>query len=311
MSLWQQISTNNRYLALGLSVYLITLAYWSLVLNAPLNEVLFLGGILGLGFSLLAIPVTRRTKPIGSAPASGAKEPQLLLAYIAFVAMFLGLGPGYGLGTAFDTVGLSIAEDLVKLLEKLIVFVLLPWLLFVRLPGRSLLAVGLPAKPVAALTPNTLVVFLIFVAAFTLIQVFFSRHWGTFASEAAFSAPFILGLLFSYIWLFVEVGLVEEFFFRAIVQDRIAVQLKSPVAGLVIGALVFSLAHVPGLYFRSFEGGQPFDFVISYVVLILAPTSLVFGVIWMRTRNLLLLMAIHASVDLIPNQAHLSSLIGL
>jgi len=38
-----------------------------------------------------------------------------------------------------------------------------------------------------------------------------------------------------YLWLVVEVGLVEEFFFRALLQSRLSVFLRSEVSGIVLG----------------------------------------------------------------------------
>ncbi|GEM_PF-5583970 len=47
------------------------------------------------------------------------------------------------------------------------------------------------------------------------------------------------------------VGLVEEFFFRTILQTRLSAYFKSEVAGVVLMAIIFGLAHAPGLIFRG------------------------------------------------------------
>lgn len=64
----------------------------------------------------------------------------------------------------------------------------------------------------------------------------------------ALELPVAVGL--TSVGLFIEVGVVEEFFFRGLVQARASALMGSEMAGLVIMALVFGLAHAPGLYLR-------------------------------------------------------------
>jgi membrane protease YdiL (CAAX protease family) len=40
--------------------------------------------------------------------------------------------------------------------------------------------------------------------------------------------------------------LVEEFFFRALLQARLAAYFRSEVTGVVLMSLIFGFAHVPG-----------------------------------------------------------------
>jgi len=48
-----------------------------------------------------------------------------------------------------------------------------------------------------------------------------------------------------------EVGVVEEFFFRVRLQSRLSAVLKSKLGGIVRASLRFGLGHAPGLYLRS------------------------------------------------------------
>jgi membrane protease YdiL (CAAX protease family) len=59
----------------------------------------------------------------------------------------------------------------------------------------------------------------------------------------------LIGLPLCFIWLFVEAGLVEEFFFRALIQSHLAAAFKSEVSGTVLMSLIFGLAHAPGFIF--------------------------------------------------------------
>ena len=43
----------------------------------------------------------------------------------------------------------------------------------------------------------------------------------------------------------IEAGLVEEFFFRWYLQSRLAAWTGSQVSAVLLGALVFGLAHAP------------------------------------------------------------------
>ena len=54
-------------------------------------------------------------------------------------------------------------------------------------------------------------------------------------------------------------GLCEEFLFRAVLQTRLAAVMKTEIGAAAIAALLFALAHVPGLYMRSARrGGRAF-----------------------------------------------------
>ena len=46
------------------------------------------------------------------------------------------------------------------------------------------------------------------------------------------------------------------------------------------------------------------------MIAMLAPLSILFGVIWMRTRSLLLCILLHATVDFLPNLASFVKLWG-
>ena len=108
------------------------------------------------------------------------------------------------------------------------------------------------------------------------------------------------------LWLVLEVGLVEEFFFRALLQSRLAAWTRSPATAIVITALLFGLMHSPGLYLRPEITGEAVGaapsllHAVGYSVLITSTTGFFLGVLWHRTRNLWLLAIVHAVNDLVP-----------
>ena len=100
--------------------------------------------------------------------------------------------------------------------------------------------------------------------------------------------------ILGFAWLVVEVGLVEEFFFRALVQERASAFFRSKAAGVVIMALVFGLAHAPGLYLRTgatqegLSANPTLLAAVGYSLVVTSVAGLFFGVLWARTRNLAL-----------------------
>lgn len=86
----------------------------------------------------------------------------------------------------------------------------------------------------------------------------------------------------------------EEFFFRATLQTRLSLLLKSQFLALVLAALFHGLWHLPlpGLEIIVEQG---FLFTIATYIALL-PTALVFGVLWLRTGNLAAPVIYHAWV---------------
>ncbi len=117
----------------------------------------------------------------------------------------------------------------------------------------------------------------------------------------------VVGAPLCYAWLVLEVGLVEELFFRALLQSRLSVWLRSETGGIVLASLLFGLAHAPGLYYRTGKtleavGARPsWLMAVGYSVVVTSVAGFFLGVLWSRTRNLLLVMAVHAAGDLVPN----------
>ncbi len=111
----------------------------------------------------------------------------------------------------------------------------------------------------------------------------------------------------AFVWLALEAGLCEEFLFRAVLQTRLAAVLKTEVGAVAVGALLFALAHVPGLFLRGNPevDGYSTDLlqVTAFTVATLSPIALLFGTLWARTRSLLLIVLLHAAVDVLPSLA--------
>lgn len=107
------------------------------------------------------------------------------------------------------------------------------------------------------------------------------------------------------LWLILTVGLCEEFLFRAVLQSRLTAFLKSATGAVAIGAILFGLAHAPGLFMRAdpgeFGAFQDPLYVAAYTIAVLSPTGIFFGVLWARTQSLWLLVLLHVCIDFLPN----------
>jgi CAAX protease family protein len=254
--------------------------------------------VLGVGFSLLAWLLTLGVAPLAYRVREPARELQLLLLYMFPLAVFI----AYGFSTIHRWVPGEPADSLVILVAKLSVFVAIPaWLMFSRFgySMRDLVPVSLPTSHLLA-----------FVGIGGLLLVFQSVAGRGLRDINAASVPgdtLLFGLPLVFVWLALEVGVVEEFFFRVLLQSRLSAALRSELGGIVVMALLFGLVHAPGLYLRTSvtqEGlsGHPSVWMaVGYSIVITSVAGFFLGVLWARTRNFLVLVLVHAAADLLPN----------
>ena len=109
-------------------------------------------------------------------------------------------------------------------------------------------------------------------------------------------------------------SLSEEFLFRAVLQSRLSAVLGSPAGAVMVSALLFSLAHAPGIYLRGDADtlGRSSDLVrvVAYVVAVFTPIGILYGTIWTRTRSLLLVVLVHAWLSFTPKIAEIAALLA-
>jgi membrane protease YdiL (CAAX protease family) len=273
--------------------------------------------IFGLVFPLLAWVTTLRAQPLTLTVHQRAGEMWLLLACLIGVIVFLVWGTA--LSEALLPAGWLFSDRgkfLVVLARKLIVFVAIPFVLFRTISGYRWRDFGLQGAGLRALGGNHLPVVFFLSAAILAFQFFVGngaapiRHGEFSASQLA------IGLPLCFAWLFFEVGLVEEFFFRALLQTRLAAWFRSEVSGVALMALLFGLSHAPGFILRHAgledaigANPSPAD-SIAYAIVVLSVSGIFFGIVWARTKNLFAVMIIHAAADLLPNFAHFAKTWG-
>ena len=264
--------------------------------------------VFGIVLPLIAWMTTRHAIPLSISIQSGAPQLIVLLAYVLAVSLYLVAGPQWiDQHLPREWTESQQIKFVVTLAKKLFVFVAIPFAIFRFGFGYRDRDFGIQRLGLGALCRGHLPVVLAVGGAFLAFQYFVSGGGAAFRREHFTAFQLLLGLPLCFIWLLLEVGLVEEFFFRALVQSQLAAAFKSEVSGVVLMSLIFGLAHAPGFIFRHAGeleglGSQPSALdSVAYSIVVLAVSGITFGVIWARTKNLFALMLVHAAGDLLPN----------
>ena len=259
---------------------------------------LLLFGILFAGVAWLA---TRGIVPPAMAVRAPGKEMGAVALYLLFFAVVV---LGWLFGVVRDAVAGGKAEDLAMLAIKLLTMVALPGWLFTRLgySWRELLSL----RPFDRRLWRVLLIMAPLLLALQLVAGQGPKRLASLAQPAwviAVCAPLAL------VWMTLEAGLTEEFLFRLLLQTRASAWLRSETAGVVTMALLFGVAHAPGIVMRGAHAMEGMSAapgmltVIAYTIAVVSPVGIMFGVLWARTRSLLLLVLLHGWTDLVPNLA--------
>lgn len=262
----------------------------------PVATLLVYGALL----PALAVWMTRATD---AAPVPVDDPPRESIAMLLYMLLFY---PIFVLGWLFsqvnDVFSPGQAHEVVMLVVKLIMHVALPTLLILALGGhvRALWSVGLGRKGVF----TTLLVFSALLFALSALSTPALERIASTGLAPAQALPWVLG---AWLWASVQGGLCEEYLFRAVLQSRLNAWLGSPVTAIGLTALIFALAHVPGIYWRGTPDTSGWSSnlleVMAYAIAMLAPLGILFGVLWLRTRSLLLIVLVHSALDALPHTA--------
>jgi uncharacterized protein len=258
----------------------------------PVSSLILFGGIL-TGF---AIFLTRKTQAPSVPVARPRVETLTILGYL-LVYTFVLFGPLSGMVKRAFTPGP--VQEVVVLVYKLIVHLAIPALLIWAVQGhlKGVFDAGLRRRGVLV----TLSVFsgLMIVLVALLNSVFdqlSAKGLSPFASAAWIVA--------AWIWMTLEVGLTEEFFFRGLLQTRLKAWLNSAPMAIVLTAILFALVHVPSFYLRGGEAvakqAATLPQIIALSIGALGPIAILLGTLWERTRSFLLIVLVHGAMDAMP-----------
>ena len=279
-------------------------AIWTLALvllrtfeGFDVSEAFFAVVVLGVIFPALAMLATRRLSPLPYVVRRPGIETAVLLMYLLAIAWWLVSG-----FSRFVRIETEPLHSVALLVAKLLAFVVLPAAIISAFGRYRMLDLAPISLRWRQLRPA-----LWMALAALLMQSVLGR--GLHDIREAHLPAWVLAVAtpLSFAWLMIEVGVVEEFFFRVLLQQRLAAVLRSPWGGLVVAALLFGLVHAPGLYLRpaaTQEALAPHPSIfmaVGYSIVLTSLAGLFLGVLWMRTRNFAVVVIAHAATDFLPN----------
>ena len=301
-------SSRNFVLIAGLLFYCGAFAILLGNKNFEPSDALVVLVVFAIVLPLIAWITTRHAIPLSISINPGSAELIVLLAYVVAVSLYLIGGPQWiDQHLPREWTDSHRTKFVIMLAKKLFVFVAIPFSIFRFGFGYGARNFGVQREGLRALRGSHLLVVIVVGGAFLVFQYFVSGGGAAFRREHFTAFQLVVGLPLCFIWLLLEVGLVEEFFFRALVQSQLAAAFKSELSGIVLMSVIFGLAHAPGFIFRHAGeleglGSHPSALdAIAYSIVVLAVSGITFGVIWARTKNLFALILVHAAGDLLPN----------
>lgn len=108
-------------------------------------------------------------------------------------------------------------------------------------------------------------------------------------------------------WLFMA-GIPEELFYRACIQRRCSEGLRSPWGGLLFTALLFGIMHSAGN--QSWGYGEYFLDGMAESIFVQSFFGLIFGMLYMRTKNIVLCIVVHSFVNTATNISSIAARLG-
>ncbi|ANP45574.1 CPBP family intramembrane glutamic endopeptidase [Candidatus Viadribacter manganicus] len=259
----------------------------------------FVMAIFGLGLSGAAWLLTRGA----DAPRIEVKRPSLeSFAVVLYLALYAVLFLGFAMTWARGAFPAGPEQEGLVLALKLAVHVVLPAVLLLMLGARlgPITQLGLSGRKFW----RTLIVLGAIIFA---IVCLITPSLQQISEIPPTPGTMIWALPLGYLWMTLEAGVTEEFLFRAVLQTRLTSWFNSAWAGVIVTSVLFGLAHAPGLFMR---GGPSVDGwstdplqVIAHTIAVLSPIGLTFGLIYARTKSLLLVIVLHGLVDWLPNLA--------
>ncbi len=298
------------YVLLFLILYFLAFASALFIYRLPLADLATTILIVGAGFSLLAWLLTKNfhsgliRKPVFKS------EGFILSLLIGWITLYITCG-----GTFINSLlPENIQHDdqwqfFIVIVRKIFVFVLVPFFIY-RIFGFSIKDFGLTLSMRKIFTRKIIFLLIILSASILLFEYFLSGGAKPIRDREFSALQLLTGLPLTFLWMCIETGFIEEFFFRALLQSRLAVLIKSEWGAILISGLIFGLAHVPGLYLRGAESEGITEklsvwFWLSYCIVNMSVAGIFLGIVWAKTKNLYAVIILHAMVDLLPNLGYL------
>lgn len=261
--------------------------------------------VTGLALPALVVWLTRGGRPPPTPVYKPGRELVFVLGYLVIYAFYF---LGWALGAVREATEAGLYQDITVLLLKLGVGVSAPAVMLYLLGAQvgPLFDAGVKRK---GFWPILLIVGPL-VAALVVLA---SGSAGIARTLALPPQVLLWAAPAAFAWVALET-LSEEFLYRAVLQSRLAAVLESQAGAVLVSALLFSLAHAPGIYLRGNADtlGRSADLaqVVAYTVAVMTPIGILYGTIWARTRSLLLVTLVHACLSFTPRIAEIASTLG-
>ncbi|MBI1782709.1 MAG: CPBP family intramembrane metalloprotease [Sphingobacteriales bacterium] len=293
-----------KYILVGILFYFTAVFYLHFSFNESFRDFFIPLSVLGMGFSLISWLFTNQfIDPVHKPKIKN--ELLFIIPLIIWIAFYI----TYGGSLINKLLPASWIENpaiysIIIFLRKLLFFVFVPFLIY-KAYGFSVKDFGLKDFPVKLFSGQSLL--LLILSILVLLFQYYAGRGGKDIQNGSFSiTQFVIGIPLCLIYLVFDAGLIEEFFFRGFLQSRLATLFNSNSGGIVISAIIFGLVHAPGLYLRgaASEGigeQMPFLYFATYTIAYMSVAGVFLGIIYSKTKNLWLVMILHAVVDIIPN----------
>lgn len=184
-----------------------------------------------------------------------------------------------------------------------VLYVAVPGIYF-RLRGYRLSDLGITSAGLARSLGNAVIAALVvlpfLVSSSSSSAVFFGGKLTVGQLIAGTGAGLVYGFLMA--------GFFEEFFFRALLQTRLACLVRSEADGMLISSVLFGLYHLPSRIIQT-DGnwGHAFALTLSAQMVI----SPIYGLLWARSRNLALPVFVHSFMDGMSGFSSIGKAIGI
>lgn len=271
--------------------------------DRPLGDAIGALLILGVLLPLVALLATARMPRPASAMPWRSGDAALVLGLLAWIMLFL-LAKGPLLAALLPADPHPRLHETVNTLLKLFAFVLVPWLAL-RRRGLGWASGGRPTASRGRLW----LAFALMALAALVVQALLGSQFRRLLAGEFTTTQIALGGILCFAWMSLEAGVVEEYFFRWFLQGRLTAWAGSEISGIFLSALLFGLAHAPGILLRGAGveeglGEAPgVATTLAYVIVTQGVAGLGFGVLWSRTRSFVLVVVLHGFFDALSNTA--------
>lgn len=271
----------------GLVIYLLALVGLTVSATGVLWSALLLGfGVLVLSGLVSLLPLTRRSPP---QPVEGTRpraELWSMLAWYGAVILLAALTSSRGL-------------ELVNQFTNWFFLVIAPFILLCLVRGRALRgtwrSVGITRT---GLKDALKLAILVAPLSIPLLYVVGAQQRAAIQMIIREPPQAAIAFLISFGLALLTVGFVEEFFFRGVLQSRLAAWAGSEWRGLLIASLLFGLFHLPMYFYSPFEPTYGnLTWALASVITEQAAMGILLGTLWARTHNLAAPILVHAFVD--------------